>query len=189
MLVRACNCWQCEACGALFLIRLQVILMLFTACVCVLAIEVARLRTWWRRNCKSDSALELLFQVVSVDSWGTLISQSAYPVSFDRRHLVVWDNNEKWKVSSNTTNYKLQFSNHFDVELHLFARYAGVLRGKSWRKPWDPRTWDLLGTGVRDGGRRGNGGRHVWVGGALLWQRQQTRWPPYQKQDSGLLKL
>jgi hypothetical protein len=27
------------------------------------------------------------------------------------------------------------------------------------------------------------------MGGALLWQRQQTTWPPYQKQDSGLLKL
>jgi len=54
--------------------------MLFTVCVCVVAIEVARLRTWWRRNCKSDSALELLFPVVSMDSLGKLISQSVYPV-------------------------------------------------------------------------------------------------------------
>lgn len=68
MLVCAYNCWQYETRGSVFVIRLQVILMLFTVCVCVVAIEVARLRTWWRRNCKSDSALELLFQVVSMDS-------------------------------------------------------------------------------------------------------------------------
>lgn len=76
MLVRTYNCWQWEARGSLFFIRLQVILTLFTVCVCVVAIEVARLRTWWRRNCKSDFALELLFRVVSMDSWGKLISQA-----------------------------------------------------------------------------------------------------------------
>jgi hypothetical protein len=68
MLVRTYNCWQCAARGSCFCIRLRVKLMLFTVCVCAVAIEVARHRTWWRLNCNADSALELLFQVVSMDS-------------------------------------------------------------------------------------------------------------------------
>jgi hypothetical protein len=68
--------------------------MLFTVCVCVVAIEVARLRTWWRRNCKTDSALELLFQVVSMDSLGKLISQSVYPVSSPLFcEIITWNRN------------------------------------------------------------------------------------------------
>lgn len=40
MLVRTYNCWQCEARGSLFFIRPPVILMLFTVCVCVVALKL-----------------------------------------------------------------------------------------------------------------------------------------------------
>jgi len=40
MVVRTYNCWQCEACGYLFFIRPPVILMLFTVCVCVVALKL-----------------------------------------------------------------------------------------------------------------------------------------------------